>query len=124
MTRKYKKQRQGVIVMTCLISIFTLTKEAVRVDIKQQNQKTKNQEYKKRQKIKTKKKLRVNAIVACVCFNVSALRKKLEGDNKLKEFKKHKNKKIEKLEGGVENQLKRKRSILSLWHVFILLFMF
>jgi flagellar motility protein MotE (MotC chaperone) len=64
-------------------------------------------------------------------FNVSALRKKLEGgiDNKLKEIKKqtkHKNKKIEKLEGGVENQRKRKRSwgILSLWHVFILIFMF
>jgi len=97
MTRKYKKQRQekkklrGVIVMTCFIQIFTLTKEAVRVCFYQTTKsKNKNQEYKKRQKIKTKKqkkKLRVNAIVACVCFNVSALRKKLEGgiDNKLKE---------------------------------------
>ena len=53
--------------------------------------------------------------MACVYFNVSALRKKLEGgiDNKVKELKKqtiNKNKKIEKLEGGVDNQLKRKRS--------------
>ena len=97
MTRKYKKQRQekkklrDVIVMTCFISIFTLTKEAVRVCCYQTTKsKNKNQEYKKRQKIKTKKKLRVNAIVACVCFNVSALRKKLEGgiDNKVKELKK------------------------------------
>jgi hypothetical protein len=74
MTRKYKKQRQekkklrDVINMTCFISIFTLTKEAVRVCCYQTTKsKNKNQEYKKRQKIKTKKqkkKQRVNAIMA------------------------------------------------------------
>ena len=54
---------------------------------KNQNIKNIKKQEKTENKNTRKKKLRDTAIVACVCFNVSALRKKLEGgiDNKLKE---------------------------------------